>query len=278
MPLARAVTLWAIAAGIVWGQEASPPKALSIPPDLAPQIQQSIDLGRELYFQDSASAAATDALLEKLGSLEDKGLAGYLTLREGDDDGKPLPSWLVVFVTRDRDPRIAYRIHVPMKRGEKPRIEVLSPPVQPNPEVLKLFRARQTALSAAQPFAQPINPVVLPASAIGQEGVLVELLAGTTKSDTVVLGKHYRVIVSADGRRVEQIIPLSKGILEFTKGAGTVALTVSHIVTDYPLETHVFASMLNHVPIYVGTDRGVWLVNGDSITLVSSEVPLAPKR
>ena len=108
--------------------------------------------------------------------------------------------------------------------------------------------------------------------------MLVELLAGTTKPDTVVLGKHYRVIVSPDGRRVEQIIPLSKGILEFTKGAGAVALTVSHIVTDYPLETHVFASMLNHVPIYVGTERGVWLVNGDSITLVSSEVPRAPKR
>jgi hypothetical protein len=216
--------------------------------------------------------------LEKVGSLEGKGLTGYLTVQEGDGHGKPLPSWLVVFFTDASDPKIAYRIHVPMEQGKTPRVEVLSSPAELDPEVLKLFRARQTALEAAQPFAQPINPVVLPAEVIGQKGVLVELLAGTDKPDTVVLGKHYRVIVTEDGRRVEQIMPLSKGILELAKGSGTVALSVSHIVTDYPLETHVFASMLNHVPIYVGTERGVWLVDGDSITLISSNKPRARKH
>jgi len=123
-----------------------------------------------------------------------------------------------------------------------------------------------------------MNPVVLPAGVIGEEGVLVELLAGTEKADTVVLGKHYRVIVTSDGRRVKRIMPLSRGILELAKDTSAVALTVSHIVTDYPLETHVFSSMLNHVPIYVGTERGVWLVKGDSISLLSSDVPRTKKR
>ena len=85
MPFACAVILWAVAAAAASSKQAPPPKALPIPPDLAPQIQLSIDLGRELYFQDKASAIGTDALLEKLGSLEGKGLAGYLTVQEGDD-------------------------------------------------------------------------------------------------------------------------------------------------------------------------------------------------
>ena len=101
--------------------------------------------------------------------------------------------------------------------------------------------------------------------------MLVELLAGTNKPDTVVLGKHYRVIVTQDGRRVESITPLSKAILEFPKHPNGLSLYVTHIVTDYPLETHVFASMLNDVPIYVETERGVWLVDGDSITLISTD-------
>jgi hypothetical protein len=263
---------------MVWCQEASQVKPVPIPKDLAPQVRQSIELGRELYFQDGASAAGTDALLESLGSLEGKGIAGYLTIREGDDNGKPLPSWLVQFFTRESDPRIAYQVHVPMKRGEKPRVEVLAPPAQPHPEILKLFRARQAALKAAQPLAQPVNPVVLPASVIGRKGVLVELLAGTNKPDTVVFGRHYRVIVTADGRRVEEVMPLSKGILELTKEPGVAALTVSHIVTAYPLETHVFASMLHHMPIYVGTERGVWVVNADSIILLSNETSGSPKQ
>ncbi|MBZ5537203.1 MAG: hypothetical protein LAO31_14710 [Acidobacteriia bacterium] len=122
-------------------------------------------------------------------------------------------------------------------------------------------------------FIQPINPAVLPADAIGQKGVLVELLAGTDKSNTVVIGKHYRVIVSEDGRQVLQITPLSKGIVELSKDKDTVALYVTHIVTDYPLESHVFASMVNHVNIYVQTQRGLWLVKGDSIALVSRDTP-----
>ena len=103
--------------------------------------------------------------------------------------------------------------------------------------------------------------------------MLVELLAGTDKSNTVVIGKHYRVIVSEDGRQVLQITPLSKGIVELSKDKDTVALYVTHIVTDYPLESHVFASMVNHVNIYVQTQRGLWLVKGDSIALVSRDTP-----
>jgi len=259
-------------------QEPLSEKALPVPPELVSRIQQSIKLGRELYLQDKASATGTDALLEKIGSLEGKGLLGYITVREGDNAGYPLPSWLVVFFTGSDVPEIAYRIRIPMEQGQKPQVDVLPSPEHANPGLLNLFRARQTALKAAQPFDQPINPAVFPAEIIGQKGVLVELLAGTNKPDIVVIGKHYRVIVSEDGKQVQQIMPLSKGILELKRDANTVALFVTHLVTDYPLETHVFASMLNSIDIYVRTQRGTWLVKGDSIMLVSNEMQNSKKE
>jgi hypothetical protein len=267
------VMLWLIAIGTSLSQETPDSKSLPIPADLRSKIQLSIDLGRELYWQDKASAIGTDMLLEKLGTLEGKGLLGYLTIREGDDAGKPLPSWLVLFFTGGEPPKISYRIRIPMEQGKKPELVELPVAWEHDPTILTMFRARQTAIRALQPFDQPINPVILPASAVGQTGILVELLAGTNKPDIVVFGKHYRVLVSEDGRQVRQIMPLSKGILELNKDKNTVALFVTHIVTDYPMETHVFASMLHNIDIYVVTQRGTWLVRKDSVVLTSLDVP-----
>src|SRR5206468_3754722 len=106
---------------------------------------------------------------------------------------------------------------------------------------------------------QPINPVVLPE----KEHIVVYLLAGTNKPNVVVIGKHYRVLVSADGKTVEEVTPRSKSVIELsTEAQGpdkVAALITSQIVTDYPLETHVFASLSNRrIPIYISTTRGLW--------------------
>ena len=104
--------------------------------------------------------------------------------------------------------------------------------------------------------------------------ILVELLAGTTEPGTVVLGKHFRVIVSADGRRVESVMPLSKDAVVLktrdAEGKKVVAMYAIHLLTDYPLETHVFASLAAKLPLYLRTSRGTWLVDGGSITLIDT--------
>ncbi len=174
-----------------------PNKSLPIPSDLVQKVQVSVGLGRALYVQDRVSAIGTDALIAKIGSLKGRGLTGYLTVQQGDESGKPLPYWYVFYFVDAASPKIAYRIKVATSQGQGAEVESLSPPQEPSPDYLKLFRARQTALKAAQPLTQPMNAAVLPAQILGEGGILVELLAGTQKQDTVVLGKHYRVIVSA---------------------------------------------------------------------------------
>jgi hypothetical protein len=252
-------------------------KDLPIPPDLRPAIEQAIELGRAIYLHDKASAIATDALAAKIGPLEGKDLGGYLPVQEAAADGTPGPAFLVSFFTRERSPRIAYRIRVPMAQGQPPTVESLSPPQTPSPMAATLIRARQTALASVQPFQQPINPVVFPAEAIGKRGILVYLIAGTGSPNVAVLGKHYRVVVSEDGGTVLETLPLSRTVIEMSTvscGEGCLeALAVTHLVTDAPLETHVFASLLNRVPIYIATKRGIWCVDRDSIRLVSAEPP-----
>jgi hypothetical protein len=136
---------------------------------------------------------------------------------------------------------------------------------------MNLIRARQTALAAAQPRSQPMNPVSFPGGAINEDGILVLLIAATKEPNTAVLGKHYRVLVSEDGRTVKNLMPLSKRALELStvdkKGNPAEALFVTQTVTDYPVETHVFASMLNGIPVNVITSRGIWWVDGEKIML-----------
>jgi hypothetical protein len=249
-----------------------------IPDDLRGQVELACVLGVNLYLQDKASAIGTDAMLVHVSPTERRALGGYLTIRE-EAEGSPANAWLVFFFTANDVPRLAFRVRVPMQPGSRPTFEVLEP-MTPAPESAQLLiRARRTALEALSEYPQPLNPLILPGSVIGHNGVLVYLLAGTRRSGVAVLGRHFRVLVSPDGNRVAKLEPLSKGIIEIPldppgqPGAEVVALTVTHLVTEHPMETHVFASLLSKRPIYVATLRGDWLIEGDRISLMRAHFP-----
>ena len=74
--------------------------------------------------------------------------------------------------------------------------------------------------------------------------------------------------------------PLSNGALEIPtrddSGKPVAALMVSHVVTDFPLETHVFASLLHHKTIYVATRRGVWRIDGERVSFLGEKSLDAP--
>jgi len=255
-------------------------RALPIPADLAPRIQESMELGRQLYFLDKASAIGTDVLREHVPEPGKRGVGGWLTFRSGDDDGKPLDSFGVFFITREEPLRIVFTVDVPLKG--KPTFKEISPPKNLDELGIRMFRARQAAIDAAPRGRRPFNPVILPGGAVGRpDAILVYLLAAEQRAGDMVFGIHYRVLVSDDGSTVKQVLPLSKSALvvpppaeSIPPGATPVASFVSQIVTDWPLETHVFVSMLhNRTPIYVGTQRGTWLVIGDKITLVDDKPP-----
>jgi hypothetical protein len=253
-------------------------RALPIPADLAPRIAESIELGRILYLLDKASAIGTDVALAKVPDFHQRGLGGWLTLQQADESGKPIDGFAVMFISREEPYHTLFRIDIPFKG--QPTFRELSPP-QPLDELgIRMFRARQTAIAGVPRGPRRWNPIVLPGGAVGRpDAILVYLLAAEQRAGEMVFGIHYRVLVSADGTSVKVALPLSKSALvipppqeTMPAGATPVAAAVSQIVTDWPLETHVFVSLLhNRTPIYVATKRGVWLVVGDKISLVDDK-------
>jgi hypothetical protein len=63
-------------------------QTLPIPAALESDVQRSIVFGRWLYLQDRASAVGTDVVLANTGPDERAGLVGYLTIRDGTEDGQ----------------------------------------------------------------------------------------------------------------------------------------------------------------------------------------------
>lgn len=255
-------------------------RALPIPADLAPHIAESIELGRTLYLLDKASAIGTDVVQERVPDFHSRGVGGWLTVRSADDAGQPKDAFAVAFFTRDEPLRTLFRVDVPIQG--KPVFQELSPPPVMDDLGVRLCRARQAAIDAAPLGRRPFNPVVLPGGAVGRpDSIVVYLLAAEQRPGEMVFGIHYRALVSEDGRTVKQMLPLSKSALvvpppaqSIPRGAVAVASLVSQIVTDWPSEVHVFVSLLHRrKPIYVATQRGIWLVVGDKITLVDDKPP-----
>ena len=260
-------------------------RALPIPADVAAFVQESIELGRTLYLLDKASAIGTDVVRERVPDFPNRGVGGWLTLRNGDESGRLLDAFGVMFITREEPLRILFRVDVSLKG--KPTFEELSPPKPLDDLGVRMFRARQTAIGGVPRGARPWNPVILPGAAVGRsDAILVYLLAAEQRADEMVFGIHYRVLVSADGTTIKQALPLSKSALvipppreNLPSDAEPVGAVVSQIVTDWPLETHVFVSLLHkRTPIYVVTRRGIWLVIGDRILLVDDKPPASSSR
>jgi hypothetical protein len=244
------------------------------PEDLRAEIARSQAIGAALFQYDRASAIGTDVMLANVRAPKELGIAGYLTTRDCEPDGRPLDSWHVAFFSAGEAPTALCYVRVPMQRGAKPEFALVEPPTAMPAMTLRLIRARRAALAAIGPITQPQNPVILPGQVIGKDGIVVYLLAGSPRNDVAVLGKHHRVLVSPDGETVVSVEPLSKSAIEIpltlpdgAKGAG---LMVTHLVTAWPLETHVFASLLHRTPISVGTSRGTWIVDGTQISLLQA--------
>jgi hypothetical protein len=233
---------------------------------LRDEIAKASAIGSQLYVLDKVAAIGTDVLLANVKDVEGQGLAGYLPLREGDDEGRPKDSFLVSFFTSEMPPRIAYEIRIAPDTA--PEFRAHTPPKPAVPGFATLVQARQVAIAAMPSSGQPINPLVLPGE--GNDEVLVYLLAGTKTPHVAVFGRHFRALVPVGGTRVTYMMPLSNTALEVPtrgpKGEIPEALMVSHLVTDFPLETHVFTSLLVGMPVYVGTMRGSWRVDGNKIT------------
>jgi hypothetical protein len=223
-------------------------------------------LGVAIYEQDVRAATATDLLFAKKVDPVKEGLRGWIV--EGD-----AKKMLVRFV-RERDGQLEAFYDVTFDRKKKP---VIAAPkdAKLSDSQLAQFKARSLALkNITKPASRSYNFVILR----DPEGdsFLVYALAATTEAYAVMVGGHYRFTISRDGEHLERSdelfrsgLVLSTNPKDLPPGATLAALTMSTLVSDMPLETHVYLSLLHRMAFFVVTpDQHVWKVEGGKMEIV----------
>lgn len=246
---------------------------LPVPEELKEKVRLSEELGEELYIIDKVATIGTDVMLENVKDPHKAGICGYIVVREGNEQNRPTGSWWVEFFVDQSEPKIGYKVYITPPATPGPatkKFEAVTPPAKPMEGEINLHRSIRTAIEAVPDRPnQPCNPVVMPGAAMGEDGNLVYLLAGTTRDNVVVFGKHYRVLVSNDGKSAIRVDPLTKSVFETDAApANAVALVVTHLLGDYPLETHVFINKLHKKDLYVSTEKYLWRISKGKIDLM----------
>jgi hypothetical protein len=226
-------------------------------------------LGQALYRHDQWAWVATDVLAEKIG-LEKygaEGACGWVV-----DDSREVP--FVRFLRkRGEGVEAAYDVKFPKDKSpilEVPHERKLTPRQQLHAQARE--SARKRMVEGRFPLCEVrrnYNTVVLDDP--GGKGFLVYWLRPKEVQGRVPIGGHYRLSLSADGAIVTQVDRLSASCLTLEaprekEGAKAEYLFVTHVVSNTPLETHVFLSLQEKLPFYVAmNDRDVWVTDKGKI-------------
>jgi hypothetical protein len=225
----------------------------------------TLRLGRAIYEQDRRAAIAAELLADNFDPAAE-GLIGFITV------GAP-PRLTVRFVRRTDDGHRA-AIDAVFDDLLLPTLERATDPRLDAAELAQIEARLAVGEDAATRCDGRYNVVVLPDP--DGEGFLAYALAATTEPERVMVGGHVRYSVSADGRRLELVEALStscavaaRADLELAaRTGGGEGLALRTTLADRPLESHVFLSLVQDLPLFVvGRDLRLWRVDGNGVVL-----------
>ncbi len=228
------------------------------------------ELGRNIYERDMYAARATDILLKEVGKpekLEEEKIRGWVVRQRKK-------TVLVRFIKQVGEgfaPAYDITFPSPGSTGSHDEGVLTKAAGTLSPDESAQFKARQLALkNIPEPFSRRYNTIVLPD--VDGKGFLVYAIAATMEPDLILIGGHYRMTVSSDGEKVERVDRLFKDFLvvsksDVPKDKEVAGLGVSHVVSNMPVETHVFVSMLHNQLLFVVTEGGqLWEIDKGTIT------------
>lgn len=233
------------------------------------------ELGREIFRHDQLAWHGTDALMESVDreTLMSEGSVGWVV-----DTGGPRP--LLRFL-RQRDGVVEASFDIVFEAdGTQPRVAVPEDRSLTD-EQSRHHRATRAGLDALIAAEVPWcggNPNFVVLDDPDDSGFLVYILRPKEDMDQIPVGGHYRITVGKDGETVEQIDQLFASCLtvsrsqDLPEGASIAAVSMSHIVSDTPLETHVFLSLQEKLPFAVITpDSRMWRIENGVIAAMNAE-------
>lgn len=221
-------------------------------------------LGVAIFSQDQDAWKATDLLLSKhsKADLEAEKVHGWIVDQNASGD-------VVRFVREGTaGPEAAYDIAF---ANGSPVDPVVPPDRKLSPVELAEFNARTLALkNIDNPCSPNYNTIVLkdPQS----DNWLVWALAGTTDPYVVQVGGHVRFTISPDGTKVISKDALSRSCFVLKKPPvgdqeKVAALFYTQLVSNIPVETGVWLTLLHKLPFYVGMQhKSLWKIEGATVT------------
>jgi len=224
-------------------------------------------MGREIYRQDTAAWLATDALLAVHSPESLPDLRGWIVVPEGDGQK-------VRFLQEGPSGyKIGWDVVV---TGDKARAVIEPSDGSLTPRETAQWQARQTAIANIGTLRCSANLNVVVVADPDTDNWLVWILTATTNANLIPVGGHYRFRISADGQTVVRRDQLSVGCLNMARPSPDRSdqldsLFVTQIVSSGPVETHVFLSLQNRIPIYVIHGDTTFMVDGDCIRDISCD-------
>jgi hypothetical protein len=223
-------------------------------------------LGQAMYAQDREAWKATDLLRAERtdDQLKAENVHGWIVDTYSDHD-------VVRFIHHGPNgPEAGY--DVTFFVGKEP---VLSQPrdAKLSSAELAKYAARTLALKESElTCSKSYNTVVLPDTQ--RDGWLVWVMAATTDPNLIMLGRHYRFSISADGQTVREKDALSHDCLVLQKSASSDTFVVTHTLSPTPTEAHVFASLSYGLHFYVGTADGrAWKIDRGRVATIDLDAP-----
>lgn len=261
--------LAALMAGV--GSASAQPRPTPPPVQIADFPRPTVErLGLEMYFHDQLAWKATDALTD--GKYDVKGLRGWIVIDER-------PEFRVRFV-RETASGLEAAYDVAFDDQTKPIVSIpadtrLSEAERAQFEAIKTARLDVPTYCVREPY----NTVILPNP--DRSGWLVWLLQPITKANTYPITGHWRYLISRDGKTIVRRDRLGNSCLSMeAKDQG--ALMVTNIVSQAPLETHVFTSYAAKLDVFVTTgEDALWQIHDGKIISVDPKTmagALEPKR
>ncbi|NHK27856.1 hypothetical protein FF098_008080 [Parvularcula flava] len=224
------------------------------------------NLGRAIYERDTAAYLAAMDLQDQFGDDELGWLDGWISVKEGEElkvmfigeeNGEPRAHFIAFARNGEIYDRFAPPGGMGLSRAER-----------------GYWVARQDALDRdTQECSTQYNPVIMPYK--GREGaeggLFVYLIPASIEAGLIKAGGYQLFDYSADGQTMKGEMPFNTNCLDVEKsGNEDEGLILSHSLTPYPQEHHVFMSLLYDTDVIVVTMENdlVWKVSGGDVSFV----------
>ncbi len=250
-------------------QVAPPPPAKAAPtPDPEPLARdfseaQVLALGRQIYDQVQRSDVATNLARANGVNFAAENVRGWIVVRDRaaerirfvrEDNGALVGAFEISFVA-GATPQFKRLAGEPLSAAEEGQ-----------------FRARIRAMTGVTMVCSNLYSFVI-LDHPQMNAFLIYAIARPTEPGSIVIGGHYRFVVSRDGREgisaerlFRSCLTMSENAPGFDKREG---VAITHVASLRPLETHVYLNLFHQMPVYVSAPDGIiWKVDGLRIEAV----------